>query len=517
MASNYEKIFYGDYEKALRENERLREVIAENDARHNREISELKAKQSDALNKQKDDFSAQIDELKAVVSGLRASVVSLTEENRKLRVIIDKNSSNSSKPPSSNGFKEISNSRKKSGKKPGGQKGHKGNVPILFENPDTSEDLRPAVCECGGTVGYADSPVRKQIVEISLAASVHEYIDEDGVCTVCGKKHHMTFPPRAHNPVNAGDSVRAIASMLNVEYAMPLNKIRQLILDLTDGKLSVAEGSIVNMCKELGEKLPQSIESIKEKLFLSPVLHKDETGVKINGKLQWLHTLTTKKHTLYHCDEKRGNEADKAMGVLDGWRGVLVHDHLKGLYSWLCKHAECNAHIIRYLEGIIENEPEYADYAKEMLGLFVDANNTRKAAIQRGESCFSSDVIDTYNKQYDEILQRWRLAIIQTMAKVKNKKTRYTREGEKLCPRLTKFKDQHLLFIHDFSVPFDNNLAERTLRMIKTKTKVSGGFRSKAGADTYALVRSYIETLRRQQMNIYVGISSAFAGDPVIF
>ncbi|GHU51621.1 transposase [Clostridia bacterium] len=290
---------------------------------------------------------------------------------------------------------------------------------------------------------------------------------------------------------------------------------------MTEGKLKVSEGTIVNACKELANKVTPSIESIKEKLFLSEILHKDETGIKIGGKQRWLHTLTSGNFAFYVCHEKRGKIADDYMGVLAGYWGILMHDHLMGLYAWPCTHAECNAHLLRYLEGIIENEPEYAVCAKEMLELIVGAHNDRKEAIVRNEKDFSDEQIKTYSECYDNILERWDKVIEIELARIgesrKKKKDRYKREGEKLCPRLIQYKEQHLLFIKNFNVPFDNNLAERSLRGIKTKTKVSGGFRTHCGGEVYATIRSYIETLRRHKKSIHECVALAFADAPIIF
>jgi hypothetical protein len=520
MASNYERIFYKDYEKALKEMDGLKALFAETreeiralKSNHSKDLADLKAEH------RKEIASIRMEHEKQI-SGLHEDISNLKEENRKLRAQIDKNSSNSSKPPSSDGFgnppKGIPNGREKSGRKPGGQKGHKGNVPILFENPDETVDLRPSVCGCGGNISYTGEPVHKQVVEIVIERRVTEYTDEAGVCASCGKRHCPKFPPRAHNPVNIGDSLKALSAALHTEYAMPLGKIVQFVSDFTDGKARLSEGTVVNACRELSGKIKPSIMSIKEKLFLSPVLHKDETGIKTNGTLEWLHVLATGTLALYAHDAKRGNDADVRMGVLGGYRGTLVHDHLRSLYAWKCSHAECNAHLIRYLLGIIENEPEYAAYAKEMLDLIVDAYRRRKKAKKRRQKRFSVNTVNSYRDRYDDILIRWQAAIEDILRKA-GKRKRYKREGEKLCPRLLAYKDEHLLFISDFTIPFDNNLAERALRGIKTKTKVSGGFRTGSGADVYADLRSYVETLRRQKKNIRQGIAAAFAGEPVLF
>jgi hypothetical protein len=521
VAADYGRNLYKQYEEELAKNDALKESVKA----LKREIVCIKRNHELDVSAATAEHRKEIKALEAARAAdadrFGAAIERLGEEVRKLRAMLDKNSSNSSKPPSSDGFgkpqRTIPNTREKSGRKPGGQKGHKGNIPILFENPDETEDLRPALCGCGGRIDHADVPTRKQVVEIVFKTHVKEYVGGDGVCSVCGKKHRARFPDHAHNPVNVGDGLKSLAAALNVEYAMPLNKIGQFVRDMTDGKIRMTDGTVVNACKELGRRIEPSIIGIKDKLFLSPVLHKDETGVRINGKRHWMHALTAGAFVYYRCDEKRGNEADKEMGVLPGYAGTLVHDHLKGLYAWDCRHAECNAHLLRYLICVLENEPEYAAYAKEMLELFVGANNKRKEAKRRGETAFPDATVRAYGESYDDVAERWGKAILKISEKTKNKKGRYKREGERLCPRLVEYKDEHLLFIRDFSVPFDNNAAERALRGIKSKTKMSGGFRTPGGGDVYAKLRSYAETLRRHKMNILTGMTSALAGNPVVF
>ncbi|MDR1028299.1 MAG: IS66 family transposase [Clostridiales Family XIII bacterium] len=521
MAADYGRNLYRQYEEGLAKNDALIEANKE----LKREIRALKKDGASDLAAERANHRKETKAIKdahaADTALLLAAIARLEEEVRRLRAMIDKNSSNSSKPPSSDGpgkpRKNIPNGRAKTGRRLGGQPGHKGNIPILCEAPDSVTDLRPDICGCGGKIAYEGNPVRKQAVEIIIKKHIREYRDEEGVCALCGKRHRVKFPAGIHNPVNIGAGLKALVSMLNVEYAMPLGKIARFVSEMTEGEVRLANGAIVNSCKELCGKIEPSIRTVKEKLFLSPVLHKDETGVKVNGERHWLHTLTAGDFAYYHADTKRGNDADEAMGVLAGYGGVLVHDHLKGLYAWKCKHAECNSHILRYLIGVLENEPEYAAHAEEMSGFFVNADNERKEAKKRGEAAFPDDRIKSFGDAYDGILRRWEETVREVTGKAKSKKSRYKREGEKLCPRLAEYKEQHLLFLRDSNVPFDNNLAERSLRGIKTKTKVSGGFRVQLGADTYAGVRTYIETLRRHKQNIFRGITSAFAGNPVLF
>lgn len=274
----------------------------------------------------------------------------------------------------------------------------------------------------------------------------------------------------------------------------------------------------MNHSLELSEKIKPAIERIKDLLFLSPVLHKDETGMKINGKLRYAHVLCTDKLTFYAAHEKRGTEADKAMDVLPGYGGTLVHDHYKPLYSFACGHAECNARILRYLKGVCENEALYAPYAKRMSDFLVEANDKRKESKAKGIKRFGDAEVADFEKRYETILEEWlrMVGIEEAKRKGKNIKSKYKPEAEPLAKRLLKYKDEHLLFIRNFDVPFENNQAERDHRPLKTKLKVSGGFRSESGGDCYARIKSYISTLRKNKLDVFKGLSLAFSSHPVI-
>jgi len=365
--------------------------------------------------------------------------VALKAENQKLKEIINKDSGNSSKPPSSDGFKKIHNSREKTGRRTGGQPGHKGAVPKLFENPTRTVELKPERCQCGGKI-----------------------------------------------------RLKGISAMLTTEGCVSINRTRQMISELTGGLINLSEGTIVKWNKQLAERLAPAIKNIKEKLLVSPVLHKDETGIRVDGTINWFHVLGSKTHTLYHADQKRGNAADRAMGVLPSYGGVLVHDHLKGLYDFTCDHAECNAHILRYLKAAVENRNRI--WAEDMIKLLLEAKDGENEAFRR----------------YDEILERGRREFL------KDEAPDYNGEDMKLLRRMKEYKQEHLRFAADKNVPFDNNQAERDLRMIKAKTKISGCFRGKDNGDVFAVLKSYTSTLRKNGFNIYGGIKSAFALSPIL-
>ena len=458
-------------------------------------------------------FKIEISTLKAnhqkEISILHSRVESLESENKKLRDIINKDSSNSSKPPSSDGFKKIHNSREKTNKRVGGQKGHKGDTLKLFDKPTKVIEHKKELCECGCHLVYSNEYKAKQQVDIEVITNITEHRAFTGVCPDCNSIVVNQLPKELINTVTYGNNIKSFAAMLSSEGAVSINRTNQIIKELTNGIINLSDATIVNFNKELSKKLEETIIRIKEKLLISPVNHKDETSVRINNSLHWFHVLSNKECTLYFTHAKRGNIADNDIDILPSYSGILVHDHLKGLYNFNCEHAECNAHILRYLKSAVENEKRA--WAADMIKFFVDTNNIIKDLKANSVSCFSQIDIQTYLDRYDEILLNGHQEFHLDPCKTKN----YNGDDMKLLRRLKEYKTEHLRFITDFRVPFDNNLAERDLRMIKAKSKISGCFRSEKGGEVFANIKSYTSTLRKNSKNIFQGISLAFSGDPV--
>jgi len=470
MGGNYEKNMFKHLEEALAKIDRLTDEVA-------------------AL---KRDHKKEIDALKTENQQFKKEIVSLKQENAKLKEIINKNSGNSSKPPSTDGFKRIPNSREKSGKRPGGQIGHKGSVPKLFDNPTRVVEIKPEKCKCGGHIQYSDKYTAKQLVDINISVDITEYREYGGVCECC--KHRVKSNAPINDVITYGDSLKSLSAMLTTEGCVSINRTQRMISELTGGVIDLSEGTIAKWNKELAFCVAPAVEKIKEALLVSPVLHKDETGIHIGNVLHWFHVLGNKTHTLYCSHHKRGNEADKEMGVLPAYSGTLVHDHLKALYDFLCIHSECNAHILRYLKAAIESKGRV--WAADMIKLLLDAKG-------------DGDANEIF-RRYDAILERGRQEFLQ------DEGADYNGEDMKLYRRMKEYKEEHLRFVTDENIPFDNNQAERDLRMIKAKTKISGCFRGEDGGKVFAAIKSYTSTLRKNGLNLFQGIKSAFGLKPVL-
>ena len=503
MASNYEKSIYKQLEETIKkfdiiveENKQLKIKIEVLEAEH---LKEIKSLQSEIIM-----LGAKHEN---EVADLNAKINKLTDENQKLKDIINKDSSNSSKPPSSDGFKKIQNLREKTGKTVGGQKGHKGKIPLLFANPTKIIEHKKKRCKCGCNIIYSENYTAKQAVDIEIVTNIVEHRTYDGVCIGCGAKIENELPSELTNIITYGNTLKSFSVMLSSEGMVSINRIKQMLCELTGGTINLSEGTIAKWNKDLSSGLAPVIAQIKKDLLTSPVLHKDETGIRINKTIEWFHVLGNKTKTLYFSHAKRGNEADNEIDLLPIYSGTLVHDHLKGLYNYDCKHAECNAHILRYLKAAAENKKRI--WANDMISFLVSANNKIKEFKAIKSFSFNVAEIQAYSDKYDEILLNGQQEFLNS------EKKDYNGEDMKLLRRLKKYKTEHLRFISDFMVPFDNNQAERDLRMIKGKSKISGCFRGENGGVVFANIKSYTSTLRKNSKNIFESIRLAFAGKPI--
>ena len=479
-----------------------RKKLREKKETYENEIYYVNAHNERALKEQNKRLTDEIKTLKMLIT-LRESEISwLHEENAALRAVLNQNSGNSSKPPSSDGYKKIHNSRVKSGKKRGGQLGHKGHMPKFFEKPTKIIEIKAQKCKCGGKVNYSDSRyVKKQLVDIEIKANITEYREYTGKCECCGSRVQNRSP--VNDSVTYGNHVKSLINMLSIEGNVSINRIGQMISEITDGLIKLSDGTISKWNRDLSKLVAPSVQKIKEKLLISDVLHKDETGIWVETKLRWFHVLSNADYSLFYAHGKRGRDADIEAAVLPAFKGVLVHDHLRSLYHFNCAHAECNAHILRYLKGAVENKKRR--WAEEMIAFFMKA----KSAVK--EKPPDSEEIQDFHRRYDEILDNGEFETQQ------NENPDYKGADLTLLRRLREYKMQHLRFLSDRNVPFDNNQAERDLRMIKAKTKISGCFRSDDGDGVFAALKTYTATLRKKSFNIFAGLISAWRGIPVLF
>lgn len=460
-------------------------------------------------------LTLEILELKKENVYLKEVISTQNDQISKLKARLNKDSSNSSKPSSKDGFRKIiQNNRQKSDKKAGGQPGHKGNTIERFSNPTKIIEKKVIVCDCGGEVLNRDNYIAKQIADLEILLNVTEERVFEGYCIKCGRRHIGKFSTDFVNPVQYGSKIKALCTLLSNYAFVPINKIADILCSITDGAINISPGTLVNIQDSFSSELDKYIGIIKENLIESKVLNADETGCSVNGKINWIQVFSNKFFSLYGYNKKRGNACISEMAILDCFIGILVHDHFSSYYkNTLATHSECNAHILRYLKSISEIFKH--EWPKEMTKHLISILNEKKKYIEVGKNSFSADELDEISVRYKNILEKgWS----EYKSAIEGKKRiKYYNDERLLLKRLGEYEEEHLRFASDFAAPFDNNQAERDLRPFKTKTKVSGCFRSNKGISNFLRTYSVISTLRKHGMSTYSNILKIFRKEKIAF
>jgi len=445
-------------------------------------------------------------------------IMELKAEIQSLRDQLSKNSQNSGKPPSSDGLKKprTRSLREKGKRKRGGQKGHKGHTLKMVETPDhievhalsscphCSANLANVVCE-----GYE----RRQVVDIPpMRIEATEHQAEIKQCPSCHHQVKGEFPSGVRKAVQYGQGIKAQAVYLNTYQLLPVARTVELLKDFYGH--SVSEAFVFTANAAMQEAIRPSLAAIKTALMKKEeVVQFDESGLRVEGKLNWLHSAGTEKLTYYGVHPKRGQEGMRAIDILPEFKGIAVHDHWKSYFTFDgCQHALCNAHHLRELRFIHEQYGQ--EWAEDMAKLLVKIKK-RVENTTGGE--LPAEEARLFEKEYDRLVQQGLEMNPEQEPPLRKKRGRKKQSPPKnLLDRLRKFKSETLFFMLNLHVPFDNNLAERDIRMIKVKQKISGSFRTRHGADTFAALRSYISTVQKNDLNVIQALRHALLGKPFL-
>ena len=368
------------------------------------------------------------------------------------------------------------------------------------------------ICGCGGDVEMLPGYQAKQKVDFRVLLSITEERVCTGRCIKCGKIHKGAFSEGFVNPVGYGPGLKAIVTCLNAYANVSVNKTAELLSSITGGRLNISDGTVVNIMHEFAIKLGPTIDAIKARLIAGGFLCVDETGCRVNGGLDWLQIFAGDDCVLFGRNDKRGGLLYEDVDLIEMFAGILVHDHLSSYYRYNhLTHAECNTHILRYLNAVTEilKHP----WAKDMAELLCGANELRNACMAAGKQSLPDGEAERIRGQYIAMLDA---GVVEYEAATAGKKNiSYYDEERRLLARLREFADQHLLFLTDFTAPFSNNLSEQGARFAKGKVKTAGCFRSRQGVDDYARAASLIATLRKQGVCVFDTVRGVFNGvDP---
>ncbi|MEP7284219.1 MAG: IS66 family transposase [Chloroflexota bacterium] len=439
---------------------------------------------------------------------------------QKMEDQIAKNSQNSSKPPSSDGFeKRVPKSRReRSGKPSGGQVGHIG-YRLEPEASPCHIKVYPVIecqnCHTNLTEVEVTKVEKRQVFDLpEVALEVTEHQAEMKRCPVCGQATHAEFPAEVSQPTQYGPRFRAQMVFFNVYHFIPLERTAEIMSELY--QQPVSDGTVYAAASEVAEQVASSNELVK--VFLTETeapVHFDETGARVNGKLVWLHSASTEQVTYYEIHPKRGGDATEAIGILPKRTGWSIHDAWLPYLTYLAaKHGLCNAHLVRELIFLIERQAQA--WATDFLDLLLNMKEKVDEAKSQGQSTLSKLQLAAFEQCYNLIIEDGVQANPPPVRRPNQRGRLKQSPARNLLDRLISHKDKVLAFLYDFSVPFDNNLAERDIRMVKVQQKVSGGFRSINGANAFCQIRSYISTARKNGQCVLDVLFHALRGTPYL-
>ena len=452
---------------------------------------------------------------------LQERVKVLEDKVQKLEDQLKKDSHNSGKPPTSDGLKKPPphGLRHRSGKKSGGQIGHVGYRLEMVTHADYTEIHSVRYCShCQASLEKVDvrGYNKRQVFDIpKIKLEVTEHQAEIKTCPECGAVNQAEFPANVRQKTQYGSGLRAQAAYFHNYHFIPLKRTTEILEDLY--QQPVTQGVVVAALAETARQVEPIIQKVKKYLIQTEeAVCFDESGARVGGKLKWLHSSSTQRASFYKIHAKRGSIAMDEIGILPSRTHWCIHDYWKAyLKYWQAKHGLCNAHVLRELTFLVEQYLQV--WATQMIKLLLDIKQTVEVANQLGQASLPVEQIARFESRYDQIVAEGLLAnpTSEEINEQPRKRGRVKQSPAKnLLDRLRDHRDKELAFMYDFKVPFDNNLAERDIRMTKLQQKVSGGFRSEDGSKNFCTVRSYVSTARKNGQPILDALYLALSGKP---
>ena len=467
-----------------------------------------------------DRLRADVAALKAENDTLRTECQTLCEAVRHLQEQLAKDSHNSSRPPSADGYAKPApkSLRKPSGRPPGGQQGHQGHTLRRVDHPDHVVTHSVLTCEkCGHSLADRDPDCveTRQVFDLpEPRLEVTEHQAQTKTCA-CGHVNRAPFPENVTAPAQYGMRVRSAAVYLRDYQLLPSERLTEIMSDLL-GAGTFSAGTLANIGSECFARLAPIAEIIRAQAMAAPVAGFDETGMRADGALHWLHTVSTESLTWYFAHPRRGTKAMDAAGGLPGFQGCAVHDFWESYLNYNCRHAFCNAHLLRELTFLWEQQEQC--WASDMIAHLLGIKDAVDAAKQTGADRLPAAQFDLFQARYFQIVIDGydQNPLLRKFSGNKRRGRPKQTKARNLLDRFREHAGEILAFMYDFSVPFDNNLSERDLRMAKLKQKISGTFRGTAGLTAFCRIRSYIATVRKNGLTALDALRRVFEGTPFL-
>jgi transposase len=452
---------------------------------------------------------------------LQEIIKQLSEQVKKLQEQVAKNSQNSSLPPSSDRFvrqKKTRSLRSKSGKKPGGQAGHQGHSLQMSAEPTEVIALAPVTicqhCQADLSEVAAHSLEARQVIDVPAPPPllVTQYEGQWKRCPHCQGYTSAPFPAEVSAPVQYGPRLGSLAVYLTTQQLLPRRRTREVLGDLLGAPMS--EGTLTSLIKRTAALLIPVEEQIKAALSRAKVIHQDESGLYVCNRRIWMHVTSTRSLTHYQVHRSRGHQAVDDNGILTHFAGTSVHDAWAAYFRYECQQSLCCVHILRELRFLSQEMGLW--WAVKLERLLLTMKRATDDARDASMPGLSPPEIADWHARYRALLDEGDQVHARVLPSKGKRGRAKQHPGRNLLDRLRKHQDAVLAFLSDLAVPFDNNLAERDLRMIKVQQKVSGTFRSHEGAICFARIRGYLSTLRKQGQPLFPALQATLLGHPVM-
>jgi len=455
----------------------------------------------------------QVARLKQELRESRSDNHRLLRRNAELEAFVTKDSHNSSRPPSTDPpwRKRTKSLRRPSGKLPGGQLGHPGHTLRPTQKPTRVVTHRPKQCRhCHTSLreGHSTGAERRQVIDlVPVRLRVIEHRAEVVRCPACGQRTKAEFPQGVRASVQYGSSVLARALYLHDYQLLPYQRTAEAMRELFGCAMSA--GTVSTAVRQCATGLIETEVKIKRSLRRSPVIHADETGLRVAGRLHYVHVASTARLTHYGADARRGKTAIDELNILPQYRGTLVHDGwLSYTFYPKCRHALCGAHLLRELVYFEELGSETKAWATPLKELLLEMKSEVERVSAEGRKQLAAQRLAALTLSYDRLIAEGLKA-----PPPPDVPEQVQKQGRNLLLRLERRKEDVLRFVTDFSVPFDNNQAERDLRMVKLQQKTSGCFRTEEGARQFCRIRSYVSTMRKQGKGVLRALEGVCRGE----